>query len=223
VRTRYRDLLLVVLTVSTGSVDAISWLGLGKVFSAFMTGNLVFLGVRAGGADGPSVSRVLAATVAFALGALIAGRLVRAVTMEGVVWPSRVTAALGLSLLVQCVFVALWAGVDGHPSDRTGDALIAASAISLGMQTAAVFALGVRAVFTTAATATLTVLMGDLSAWSQSSAERARLGAVLAGLIGGAAAGALLLDHLRLYAPIFPLVATGCVIAAAVRFPQKTA
>jgi len=32
-RTSYRDLLLVVLTVSTGSVDAISWLGLGKVFS----------------------------------------------------------------------------------------------------------------------------------------------------------------------------------------------
>jgi uncharacterized membrane protein YoaK (UPF0700 family) len=222
-RTRYRDLLLVTLTLSTGSVDAISWLGLGKVFSAFMTGNLVFLGVRAGGADGPSVSRVLAATLAFALGALVAGRLVRAVTRDGVVWPSRVTAALGLCLFVQCIFLALWVGVDGHPADRTSDVLIAASALSMGMQTAAVFALGVRAVFTTAATATLTVLMGDLGAWSQSSGERARLGAVLAALVGGAALGALLVDQMRLYAPIFPLAATGCVLAAAVLCRQETA
>jgi len=121
------------------------------------------------------------------------------------------------------VFLALWVGVDGHPADRAGDVLIAASALSLGVQTAAVFALGVRAVFTTAATATLTVLMGDLGAWSQSPGEGARLGAVLAGLIGGAAVGALLFDRQRLYAPIFPVAATGCVIAAAVRRPQKTA
>jgi uncharacterized membrane protein YoaK (UPF0700 family) len=47
-----RDVLLVALTISTGAVDAISWLGLGKVFSAFMTGNLAFLGFRIGGAPG---------------------------------------------------------------------------------------------------------------------------------------------------------------------------
>src|SRR5919197_986515 len=63
-----RDLLLVGLTLSTGCVDAISWLGLDKVFSAFMTGNFVFLGFTAGGAAGPSVPRVLAATAAFGTG-----------------------------------------------------------------------------------------------------------------------------------------------------------
>ncbi len=39
-----RDVLLVALTVASGAVDAISYFGLGKIFSAFMTGNIVYLG-----------------------------------------------------------------------------------------------------------------------------------------------------------------------------------
>jgi len=39
-----RDLLLNGLTFSSGAVDAISFLTLGKVFTAFMTGNIAFLG-----------------------------------------------------------------------------------------------------------------------------------------------------------------------------------
>src|ERR1700680_1102320 len=42
---RARDLLLNALTVSSGAVDAISFLALGRVFSAFMTGNIAFLGL----------------------------------------------------------------------------------------------------------------------------------------------------------------------------------
>jgi uncharacterized membrane protein YoaK (UPF0700 family) len=37
-----RGWLLVALSAASGAVDAVSWLGLGKVFSAFMTGNLAF-------------------------------------------------------------------------------------------------------------------------------------------------------------------------------------
>ena len=37
-------LILVVLTVTTGLVDAVSVLGLGRIFTANMTGNVVFLG-----------------------------------------------------------------------------------------------------------------------------------------------------------------------------------
>ena len=43
---------LIGLTVVTGLVDAISFLGLGHIFTANMTGNLVFLGFAAGGAPG---------------------------------------------------------------------------------------------------------------------------------------------------------------------------
>jgi uncharacterized membrane protein YoaK (UPF0700 family) len=62
---RVRDLLLVALTVATGAVDAVSWLVLDKVFSAFMTGNFVFLGLRIGGAGGPSVPRLLVAVAGY--------------------------------------------------------------------------------------------------------------------------------------------------------------
>jgi hypothetical protein len=40
---RIRDVLLGVLAFAAGAIDVLSWLALGKVFSAFMTGNVVFL------------------------------------------------------------------------------------------------------------------------------------------------------------------------------------
>jgi uncharacterized membrane protein YoaK (UPF0700 family) len=212
---RVRDALLVALTVSTGAVDALSWLGLDKVFSAFMTGNLVFLGFRTGGADGPSVPRVLAAVAAFAFGAALAARIVASTKDSGSVWPRQVTVALGAVLVVQGAFVAVWVGVGAYPSSRAGDVLIAMSALAMGMQTAAVFSLGVRAVFTTAATATWAVLMGDLSGWSQSSGERRRLAGVLVGLFVGAVAGAFLVVHVRTWAAAFPLIVSGLVVASA--------
>lgn len=213
--TRVRELLLVALTVSTGMVDAISWLALDKVFSVFMTGNLAFLGFRAGGAAGPSVPRVLAAVAAFAVGAALSAWIVGSSKGDGVVWPRKVTVALGAALVAQAAFLALWVAVGGHPSSRAGDLLIAVSALAMGMQTAAIFSLGVRAVFTTAATATLAVLMGDISNWSQSSGERRRLAAVIVSLFAGAAIGAVLVDHGRTWAPAFPLTVTALVVAAA--------
>ena len=54
-----RDLLLKALTVSSGAIDAISFLALGKVFTAFMTGNIVFLGLRVAGAVGPGTVAII--------------------------------------------------------------------------------------------------------------------------------------------------------------------
>ena len=68
----FRDLLLFALTVSSGAVDAISFLALGKVFTAFMTGNLAFLGMGiAGSAGAPSSWAVLASMAGFAGGVYI--------------------------------------------------------------------------------------------------------------------------------------------------------
>jgi len=54
-----RNKLLLLLTLSSGAVDAICFLGLGKVFTAFMTGNFVFLGLRIAGAPGPHIVSVI--------------------------------------------------------------------------------------------------------------------------------------------------------------------
>jgi uncharacterized membrane protein YoaK (UPF0700 family) len=131
------------------------------------------------------------------------------------VWPRPVTMALGAVFVVQAAFATLWVGIDAYPSSRTGDVLIAMSALGMGMQTTAVFSLGVRAVFTTAATATWAVLMGDLSGWSPSRGERRRLAAVLVGLFAGAVVGALLVVHVRTWAAAFPLIVSGLVVASA--------
>src|SRR5260370_30667066 len=67
--------LLLVLTVGTGVVDAVSILRLGRVFVANMTGNVVFTGFALVGAPGFSLSASLAALAGFLAGALLGGSL----------------------------------------------------------------------------------------------------------------------------------------------------
>jgi uncharacterized membrane protein YoaK (UPF0700 family) len=214
-RAGVRDLLLVGLTLAAGSVDAISFLGLGKVFSAFMTGNIAFLGFRVGGAPGPPVSRVLASLAAFGAGAALAARIVRRPVQSTGVWPRNVSFALATTAACEAAFFVFWLAVDGHPGSGSEDALIALSGLAMGVQTATIFSLSVRGVFTTAATATFAVLMGDLAGWSQPGGERWRLGATLGALFAGAAIGAVLIVHARSWAPALPLVVTGAVLASA--------
>jgi uncharacterized membrane protein YoaK (UPF0700 family) len=57
-----------VLTVVSGMGDAISYVGLGHVFVANMTGNVVFLGFGAAGAAQLSVPASLVALAGFLLG-----------------------------------------------------------------------------------------------------------------------------------------------------------
>src|ERR1700752_3659641 len=68
-------LLLVLLTVITGLVDAVSYLALGHVFVANMTGNVVFLGFAVVDAEDFSVPASLMSIAAFLFGALAGGRL----------------------------------------------------------------------------------------------------------------------------------------------------
>jgi Protein of unknown function (DUF1275) len=99
----HRDWLLYALTVASGAVDVISFRALGKVFTAFMTGNFVFLGMSiARHAEVPSLSAVLVPMAGFALGVYLATLIVIPETVTNdhkadVVWPPRVTYALGVS------------------------------------------------------------------------------------------------------------------------------
>src|SRR4249919_491558 len=67
--------LLVAMTLVTGLVDAFSYLVLGHVFVANMTGNVVFLAFALAGAHGFSLPAVVLALAAFGLGALAGGGL----------------------------------------------------------------------------------------------------------------------------------------------------
>src|ERR1700732_5280023 len=80
-----RDLLLNALTVSSGAIDAISFLALGKVFSAFMTGNIAFLGLRVPGAsNAPGVVAIVVSMAAFAAGVYLSTRIVKGSENSGI-------------------------------------------------------------------------------------------------------------------------------------------
>jgi uncharacterized membrane protein YoaK (UPF0700 family) len=102
--------MMVALTCVTGVVDAVSYLKLGHVFVANMTGNVVFLGFALVGASGLSTGTSLVAIGAFLLGALAGGRLAaRSADHRGRLLRAASTVQallIGLALVV-CVGVAV--------------------------------------------------------------------------------------------------------------------
>jgi uncharacterized membrane protein YoaK (UPF0700 family) len=210
-----RDLLLGGLTVSSGAVDAISFVALGKVFTAFMTGNIAFLGLRvAGSGVAPGAEAILASMGAFAAGVYLSTRIVMPSKGSGV-WPRRVTVALAISLIPHLAFVGVWLASEGQPSTHLIHLLLGLWALAMGIQSAAVRSLHVEGVFTTAATATIIVLVGDIAGWPATGAERRRLAGVLVSLFVGATAGSLLLMHARIHAPLLSFAITAAVVATA--------
>jgi uncharacterized membrane protein YoaK (UPF0700 family) len=217
-----RDALLMALAMSSGAIDSVSFLALGKVFTAFMTGNIAFLGLAIAGAPGPNISMVLVAFFAFGVGVYIASKLLlRFRSLD--TWPRQVTVVLGLSLIPQALFAVLWAVKPHALSSSDTDALVALWALAMGMQSAAARRLNVAGVFTTAATATIIHLAGDFAGWKVQAGERTRLAGVILMLLLGAVCGGLLLLHARPYAPLFPLTITAAVwLTAATRFHAAT-
>jgi uncharacterized membrane protein YoaK (UPF0700 family) len=209
-----REGFLMIMTVSSGAADSICFLALGKVFSAFMTGNLVFLGIGAVDAfkpGGPNLVRVVIGIAAFSVGVFVATGVIRharrsRVAARGLSW------SLGAILAAQVAFAAGWIAVSGHPSFTFTTVLVAVEAVAMGMQSGAIGSLGVKAVFTTAATATLINLAREAADRRVSDTNPARLLRILVCLIAGAAAGAVLLVSARTYAALVPVLATALAI-----------
>jgi uncharacterized membrane protein YoaK (UPF0700 family) len=210
---KLRDVLLIALTIASGAVDAISYFGLGKTFSAFMSGNIVFLGFGIANLSGPAVLPVIVALSMFTAGAYLGLRFWTLRSHEYGLWTSTASVLLVLTAIAEAAFMALWVQTAGHPSTIITDVLVALFSLAMGIQTAAVRSLGVQGVFTTAATFTL-VAFGGVFARARPSSEMPRLVGVLVGLVVGAICGGLLFLHARSYAPILPLAITVLVILA---------
>lgn len=205
-----RDWLLIALTLSTGAVDAISYFGLGKVFSAFMTGNLVYLGFGIANLGGPDLVPIVCALALFTVGSYLGTRFTLPSQGHGV-WPRRVSATLSVVAILEAVFLAVWMAYAGQPTIMMSNVLITLLSLAMGLQMAAIRSLGVQGVFTTAATFTLLAFAGDFGG-SRPHAEAPRLAGVLLGLVVGAMAGGLLFVHATSYAPVLPLAVTVLVI-----------
>jgi uncharacterized membrane protein YoaK (UPF0700 family) len=181
---------LLVLTFTTGLVDAVSYLGLGRVFTANMTGNIVFLGFGIAGSGGLPVLAPLISLAAFLLGA--GGGGVLAVRM-GDRHPEHIARALAIEASLIGVAVVLAAAVDVRPDEVSGDIVIALLALSMGVRNATVRRLGIPDLTTTVLTMTLTGLAAESPpAGGSGEGSVRRIAAVLA-MLTGALAGALLL------------------------------
>jgi uncharacterized membrane protein YoaK (UPF0700 family) len=218
-RASVRDQLLIALTFAAGAVDALSFLGLGKVFTANMTGNIVLLGVAIGSGTTAQAVRAAISLVAFGTGVLVAARLVnRAAAPAG--WPIGVTVALALEAVAQAGLLTGWLVVAGHPGSVLKAVLVGISALAMGIQGGAIRRLGVPGVTTTYVTGTLVGLIDRLTSGRGASAEDLRRGLVLVAILAGAATGALLFAGTPRLAPALPLLITLAVVAlAATRAP----
>ena len=138
------------LTGAAGYVDAVSYLALGRVFTANMTGNTVLLGLALVQGDGGAIVRTALALGAFVAGTAIGAWLVHRIEHPAK-WPRGVTIALGF----ECVLLAALAG--DRSSMLVGRVTLAA--LAMGIQSAAARRLDVFGIATTFVTGTLTSLV----------------------------------------------------------------
>jgi uncharacterized membrane protein YoaK (UPF0700 family) len=217
---RAREILLLVMTFSSGSVDAVSYLGLGRIFTANMTGNLIFLALAVGQRNLPTALNSAVALILFSFGAALAGRLLGKAE-PSTAWPARVTVILYGHFVCMAAFAAGWVVEGGYPIGTVLFLLIGLSSFGMGLQNAAARHLAVPGLSTTVVTVALTGFMMELPALGVSGpAQRRALLAVIL-LFSGAAVGATLLVYARFAAPILTaLILGGVALAATARFRE---
>jgi uncharacterized membrane protein YoaK (UPF0700 family) len=197
--------LLLVLTMVTGVVDAVSYLKLGHVFVANMTGNVVFLGFAIADPQNFSLPASLAAIGAFFAGALAGGRLsllfgrhrgrhiMFAIVTE--------TALVGVTLI---------ASTSANDPDGTAIsyALIVLLALTMGLQNATARRIGVPDLTTTVLTLTITGLAADSSFSGANNPQLWRRLAAIASMFLGAALGAIFVSHFGVSAALALVLVT---------------
>jgi uncharacterized membrane protein YoaK (UPF0700 family) len=197
--------LLISMTLVTGLVDAFSYLVLGHVFVANMTGNVVFLGFALAGAPGFSIPASLIAMVAFAAGALLGGRLgARNRDHRGRLHST--AAAVQAAFLAAAIILAAVGG--GTPEAGYRYPLIATLAICMGIQNASARTLAVPDLTTTVLTLTLTGIAADSSLAGGSGSKAGRRLVPIATMLAGALLGAVLVRQAQTYDPLIIALVT---------------
>ena len=201
---------LISMTLVTGLVDAFSYLVLGHVFVANMTGNIVFLGFALAGAPGFSITASVAATLAFAAGALIGGRLGARHRAHRGRLHSSAAAIQAVFLAVAVILAAV-----GDPGSSAGYryGLIVVLGASMGIQNATARKLAIPDLTTTVLTLTITGIAADSALGGGTGSKSGRRLLAVATMLVGAIVGAVLVRHAPIWWPL--LIALVVIIAGA--------
>jgi uncharacterized membrane protein YoaK (UPF0700 family) len=199
--------LLLLLTFATGLVDAFSYLVLGHVFVANMTGNVLFLAFAIAGAHGLSAWASLVAIAAFVVGASVGGKI-HVLMEQHRARLLAVSSALQAALLLVTFLLCL-----GHHATLEGGlryGVIVVLAVAMGVQNAASRRLAVPDLTTTVLTLTLTGIGADTKLVGGSGSRGTRRMLSVVTMFLGALVGALFVLHVAIY---YPLVIALVVVA----------
>ncbi|MHC9292654.1 YoaK family protein [Mycobacterium sp. LTG2003] len=200
---------LLLLTMATGIVDAISVLVLGHVFVANMTGNVIFLGFWFVPHSGVDLTAAVVAFAGFVAGTVLGGRLARHIDSHVRTW---LTVALGVEVvMLAALSILAGMGVLDY-RDNSKLFLIAGLALTFGIQNATARQFGIQELSTTVLTSTI-VGIGFDSRLAGGTGQREKLRyAVVATMCGGAVIGATLSRFT--VAPVIALAALLVAISA---------
>ncbi len=211
-----RDLLVVVLAVTSGATDAIGFLALGSAFTSVMTGNLVLTGIAVADTDLTALALTLTAIGSFVLGAALGARTAGTAASGDPVWPRAVTVALTAELALLTGFAAGWWALGSEPPEVAFLPLLGLNAAALGLQSSAIQRFGVSGLSTTYLTGTLTAVVIRLVS-GRPLREVAHSLWILLGLVAGAATATLLVATAPVAVPALQLGTLALVLAVARR------
>ncbi len=211
--------LLVAMTLVTGLVDAFSYLVLGHVFVANMTGNVVFLAFALAGAPGFSILASLVALGSFVLGSFGGGLLGSRLGQHRGRLLS-VTAALQTFLLSAAVVLAVLSGNPAPAGYSYG--LIIVLGIAMGLQNATARKLAVPDLTTTVLTLTIVGISADSRLAGGSGSRAGRRLIAVAAMFVGALVGSLLIFHVSIVYPLVIALIVVVIIAVTTRVLSRT-
>jgi uncharacterized membrane protein YoaK (UPF0700 family) len=216
--------ILLVLTMLSGLVDAVCYLGLGRIFTANMTGNIVVLGFAAAGAPGFSVTASLTSLLLFLTGAVAGGRLSQHVSVR--------SRLLTVAIACEAGFVGAAAVVAVLASTVAGGwaryTVIAILAFAMGIRNSVIRHLAIPDMTTTVLTQTLTGLAADSPLAGRDNIRAGRRATAVMAMLIGAILGAALYLHegaalpLAIAAALAAITATALRMSRAVRYLNKS-
>lgn len=207
--------LMLALTFSTGVIDAVGYLGLDRVFTGNMTGNVVILGMGLVGAEDLPVLGPLLALAGFMAGAALGGRMLMSAAPG---WTRRTTVLLGLVAAVMLAVAVLLFVIEDDFSRPVGVTITTVLGAAMGIQAATARFIGVKDVTTVVVTSTITGLAADsvLGSGKGTGDTPRRVAAVLLILAGAAAGAALLNWHLGAGLVLAGLITVAVTVLGAV-------
>lgn len=182
--------LMLALTFSTGVIDAVGYLGLDRVFTGNMTGNVVILGMALAGGSNLPVLGPLLALAGFMAGAALGGRVLKP---AGPGWTHRTTVLFSVVAALMLAVAVLLLAIDEELTHPVAVSITTALGVAMGVQAATARFIAVKDVTTVVVTSTITGLAADSVLGNGQRGSSGRRAAAVILILVGALAGAWLL------------------------------